>query len=121
MTLSAPFSRAPNVLDFEPAPAAAANLPAEIPPISSQEASSSYEVLDRGVHAEIARWTGGLSPAAIGLAFADWWVHLAASPGKLLSLAGNAMEDLSHLAEASQRATPARPWSMIHPLPQDHR
>ena len=122
MTLSVPFSRAPNVLDFEPAPAAAANLPAEIPQVPSQEASSSYDVVDRGMHAEIARWTGGLSPAAIGLAFADWWIHLAVSPGKLLSLAGNVMEDMSRLAEATQHATPAfRPWSMIRPLPQDHR
>src|SRR6516165_5721560 len=98
MTLSAPVSRAPNVLDFERAPAAATSLLAEIPPVPSQEVSSSYDVLDRNVHAEIARWTGGLSPAAIGLAFADWWVHLAVSPGKLLSLAGNVMEDISRLA-----------------------
>jgi polyhydroxyalkanoate synthase len=122
MTLSAPFSRAPNVLEFEPAPAPPANLPAEIPPVPSREASSSYDVLDRNVHAEIARWTGGLSPAAIGLAFTDWWIHLAVSPGKQASLAGEVTKDVSGFAETSLHATPVfRPWSLIRPPPQDRR
>jgi pimeloyl-ACP methyl ester carboxylesterase len=37
---------------------------------------------DRLFHATIARFTAGVSPASLGLAYADWALHLAASPGK---------------------------------------
>jgi polyhydroxyalkanoate synthase len=52
------------------------------------------ELIDRATHAMMARRTLGLSPAAIGLAAADWWVHLASSPGKRLELAGSALRAL---------------------------
>ena len=44
------------------------------------------EVIDRMVHAALGRATAGISPAAVGQAFADWWVHLAISPGKQAEL-----------------------------------
>jgi polyhydroxyalkanoate synthase len=46
--------------------------------------------IDRAIHASQARLTGGLSPAALALAYLDWLVHLANSPGKLGELAENA-------------------------------
>jgi polyhydroxyalkanoate synthase len=45
------------------------------------------DLIDRAIHALTARGTLGLSPAALGLAFADWAMHMAASPGKQASLA----------------------------------
>ena len=45
------------------------------------------QILTRGVHAAISQATFGLSPAALGGAFFDWWVHLALSPGKQVDLA----------------------------------
>lgn len=36
---------------------------------------------DRVPRAFAARTTRGVSPASVGLAFADGWLHLAASPG----------------------------------------
>jgi len=37
---------------------------------------------DRLFHATLGRFTAGVSPASLGLAYADWAFHLAASPGK---------------------------------------
>jgi polyhydroxyalkanoate synthase subunit PhaC len=91
-------------------------------PVAPVEPPTSYDVLDHAVHAEIARFTGGLSPAAIALAFADWAIHLAASPGKQLALTGEILEDVSRFSDISVHwATKFQPWSLIKPLPQDRR
>src|ERR1700749_4684736 len=55
---------------------------------------------DRTFHAWLAKFTGGLSPAAVALAFADWQLHLLASPGKRASLAGQALQNAIQFAEA---------------------
>jgi polyhydroxyalkanoate synthase len=54
--------------------------------LSSTEESPSTQ-LDRQVHATAARFSMGLSPIALGLAFTDWALHLASSPGRQLELA----------------------------------
>ena len=51
---------------------------------------TAFLVLDRAAHAAISQATLGLSPAALGGAFFDWWVHLAFSPGKQADLARRA-------------------------------
>jgi len=38
--------------------------------------------IDRSVHALMAKMTMGISPASVFEAYADWWSHLAISPGK---------------------------------------
>ena len=50
------------------------------------------DMIDRAIHALTARATLGLSPAALGLAFADWAMHMTASPGKQASLAAQALQ-----------------------------
>jgi len=77
---------------------------------------------DRLLRAYGARATLGLSPAAIGLAFCDWWMHLAASPGKQAELVRKSARKWirfsNYLAQAaSGRACP----ECIVPLPQDTR
>jgi len=66
------------------------------------------DLIDRAVHALAAKTTLGLSPAAIGLAFADWAMHLASSPGKQASLAALALDLqgqwLRYAAEAGAHA-----------------
>ena len=47
--------------------------------------------IDRLLHASFGRFTLGLSPAALWLAYADWAVHLWASPGKRQQLAEKAV------------------------------
>lgn len=41
---------------------------------------------DRLLRAEIGRYTGGLSPVALALAFADWSMHLGMSPNRQVEL-----------------------------------
>ncbi len=56
------------------------------------------ELIDRAAHAMLARSTLGLSPASLGLAAADWWAHLASSPGKQLALFAEALRQVSAFA-----------------------
>ncbi len=46
-----------------------------------------FRAVDRLWSAQRGRFTGGLSPAALALAFIDWSVHLANAPGKRMDLA----------------------------------
>ena len=48
------------------------------------------ESTDRLMHALQGRFTAALSPASLGLAYLDWLVHLANSPGKMGELSQNA-------------------------------
>ncbi|MCF3936722.1 alpha/beta fold hydrolase [Acuticoccus sp. M5D2P5] len=69
-----------------------------------------------------AQVTGGLSPAALALAFYDWSLHLAMAPGKRLELAHKAARKsarlLTYTASAmAQHDTPP----CIEPLPGDRR
>jgi polyhydroxyalkanoate synthase len=81
-----------------------------------------YELIDRAIRAGIARWTGGLSPAALALAFADWQVHVAASPAKRLFLTEEAIGEALRFAEMIGTPRPAfRPWDMIKPNSNDRR
>ncbi len=80
------------------------------------------EAVDRAVHAAMARFTGGVSPAALALAFADWQLHLAAAPGKQFALAGEAARSAHRLAEAVVLPNAKfAPWSVIEPAPADRR
>ena len=66
------------------------------------------EALDRALHAVAARFTGGLSPAAISLAFADWLLHLATSPGKQMALTADARNPDAPALAAYLRGPAAR-------------
>ena len=77
---------------------------------------------DRLLHAMMGQFTQGLSPAALTLAWCDWALHLAQSPGKWQQLAGKAWnKDMRWLGYALRSAlgVPAEPC--IAPLPQDRR
>jgi poly[(R)-3-hydroxyalkanoate] polymerase subunit PhaC len=53
---------------------------------------SSTQRLDRLLHAGVAPLTGGLSPVALSLAWADWAWHLAVSPGCQMDLSARAAQ-----------------------------
>ena len=77
---------------------------------------------DRLLHATMGRFTAGISPASLGLAYADWALHLAASPGKWQLLLEKAVRKAVRLATYAAYACgdPACPYC-IEALPQDHR
>src|SRR5690242_480440 len=112
-------SRSQHVVPF-PVPTAAAQ--SATCPANPPAPPSIPESIDRSVHATIARFTGGVSPAALALAFADWQLHLAISPGKQLALAGEAARSAYRLADALVLPNAKfAPWSIVEPAAADRR
>jgi polyhydroxyalkanoate synthase len=81
------------------------------------------EVIDRSLHASMARFTAGLAPMTIAGAYADWVTHLAAAPGKQMLLAEKGVRKWLRLVNYAARRTFDRQGSApcIEPLPQDRR
>ncbi|MFA5899278.1 MAG: alpha/beta fold hydrolase [Hyphomicrobium sp.] len=81
------------------------------------------DIVDRTVHAAMARVTLGLSPAAILEAYFDWIMHLAAAPGKQSQLAQKALRKWLRLMHytAAVAGNPQDLECCIEPLPQDRR
>ena len=89
----------------------------------SYGATAFAEVLDRSLHAAVARFTAGVSPMTLIGAYADWAAHLSHSPGKQLQLAEKAMRKWLRLVTYANRTVLARDGCepCIEPLPQDRR
>lgn len=90
--------------------------------LTAADESSAYRALDYAKEAMIARMTGGLSPAALGAAWSDWFIHLGAAPGKRLELAtlatGDAV-DFARYVASCMRGEYASP--LAESSPGDHR
>ena len=81
-----------------------------------------YDLMNMTTHAAMAKFTLGIAPSALALAYFDWATHLATSPGKQLELVEKALSKYKRLAEFAGRCASeegARPC--IDPLPQDGR
>lgn len=63
--------------------------------------------LDLQLQSAIAKLTGGVSPIALSLAFQDWFMHLAASPGKQNDLIRQLNKDALGWGPAAAALTPA--------------
>ncbi|APO51636.1 alpha/beta fold hydrolase [Bradyrhizobium diazoefficiens] len=106
----------------------AAEAPAKIPeripekPVvaNSLPASEPYP-FDRAFHAVLARFTGGISPVALSLAWLDWSTHLAAAPERRMQMFRNGLRDTGMLLQAVAHATSQKPWSVIEPQGRDRR
>jgi polyhydroxyalkanoate synthase len=85
------------------------------------EADARWETLDRLAHAQIGAATGGISPASLAAAYADWAMHVALSPGKQLQLAEKAFKKTLRWWLYANRAAQADCEPCIEPLPQDRR
>lgn len=93
-----------------------------VTPAGASDPAAAADAIDRSFHAAIARFTGGLSPAAVALAFADWQLHLLASPGRQAALAGQALQNAMQFADAMVPRHPTfRPWTLIRPAAHDRR
>ncbi|WP_084199280.1 PHA/PHB synthase family protein [Noviherbaspirillum autotrophicum] len=78
--------------------------------------------IDRLLHATTGRVTGGLSPVSLALAYADWALHLAESPGKWQRLAEKAVRKTARFnIYAAHVLSNAETEPCIEPLPQDRR
>src|SRR5262245_35589722 len=86
------------------------------------EAASSDGGSDRALHAALARFTGGVSPAALALAWFDCASHLALSPAKQSELAAKAalgaLQNLDYAMRCAQ-GSPGDPCGCA--LPNDSR
>src|SRR5579864_3320989 len=111
---TAPVARESNLISVVRTTPGSQDKAVEKPAVALPDADVPFAHLDHAAHAAIARLTGGLSPAALALAFFDWSVHLAASPGKQLSLAGEIIEDAFRFFGTATHFTPTfQPWSLI--------
>ena len=78
--------------------------------------------IDRLLHALLGRFTQGIDPTSLALAWIDWGMHLAQSPGKWGQLMEKAVnKDLRWLTYASRMALGLAAPPIIAPLPQDRR
>ncbi len=88
-------------------------------PVATAELQRS---LDRPLHAAVARFTLGISPAALSLAYVDWLQHILFSPDKQFALAELAARQWARYLDycRSACADPKCPHC-VEPLPQDRR
>ncbi|BAR54069.1 poly-beta-hydroxybutyrate polymerase [Bradyrhizobium diazoefficiens] len=69
----------------------------------------------------LARFTGGISPVALSLAWLDWGTHIAAAPERRMQMFRNGLRDTGMLLQAVAHATSQKPWSVIEPQGRDRR
>lgn len=84
--------------------------------------AAALENIDRMVNAAVGRFTFGLSPVTMGMAYYDWLLHLAGSPGKQLQLVEKAMRKYHRFGQhVAQCMVDPQVEPCIKPLPQDQR
>jgi polyhydroxyalkanoate synthase len=76
---------------------------------------------DRAIRAAVARASRGIAWPSLVSAWADWYWHLAAAPGKQMELASKAVRKASRFALFTAEATRGECAPCIDPLPQDRR
>ena len=98
-------------------------IPAERALVAAHVESVPGAGMDRAAGAATARLTGGISPWSIWMAYADWLVHLAASPGKQAQLAAKTLRKLNRFLLYAGGSGIGRDGGepCIVPLPQDRR
>jgi polyhydroxyalkanoate synthase subunit PhaC len=78
--------------------------------------------VDRLLYATIGRFTAGLSPFSLALAYADWAMHVMSAPGKQRRLVEKAARKaIRLLIYAARHGGDPEAAPCIEPLPQDHR
>jgi len=97
------------------------DLPAAAPAVGASADIETPTRTDRLLHAALGRLTAGISPAALALAWTDWALHLALSPGKWGRLLEKAVRKSGRFADYATHAVAGSPAPCIAPLPQDHR
>lgn len=91
-------------------------------PFDSPIGLGAYRAMDRMRDTITAKVSGGISPAAMALAYSDWMMHMASAPGKALEYMHYAMHRSGEVAlgMATAGLTPDAPEA-IGPNNGDHR
>jgi polyhydroxyalkanoate synthase len=76
---------------------------------------------DRAVRAAVARASRGIAWPSLVSAWADWYWHLAAAPGKQMELASKAQRKAARFALYAMEGLQGETAPCIEPLPQDRR
>jgi polyhydroxyalkanoate synthase len=97
------------------------DLPGAAPALGASADIEGPTSADRLLHAALGRLTSGISVPALTLAWVDWALHLAQSPGKWGRLTEKAARKSARFGEYAARAMAGHPEPVIPPLPQDHR
>jgi polyhydroxyalkanoate synthase len=81
------------------------------------------DIINRSFHAGAARFTGGLSPAALTHAYLAWATHLVDAPGKRLQIIDKAVRKNVRFANYAMRyaMSGGKTECCIEALPQDKR
>jgi polyhydroxyalkanoate synthase len=83
------------------------------------------DIVDRSLHAAVARFTFGLSPAALAKAHLDWATQLTFAPGKRMQLVDKATRKAIRFAnfayQCALEGAKDKATRCIEPLPQDRR
>lgn len=69
----------------------------------------------------LARFTHGISPAAVAMAYADWFAHLVVSPSRQADLLASAMRKALLWTQYAPRAWQGDCARCVDPAPQDKR
>lgn len=78
--------------------------------------------IDRAIHAVEGKMTNGLSPASIMVAYFDWLVHMAHSPGKMGEMSENfARKSQDFVTWAARASMDENVPDFIQPLAKDRR
>ncbi len=90
---------------------------------NSYSVTALADITDRSLHAAIARFTAGMSPASLAEAYSDWLTHLTYAPGKRAQLLDKAIRKAVRFANYAGRYAieAGKTECCIKPLPQDHR
>jgi len=101
----------------------AGNRPSQQLDRDSYSVTALADITDRALHAATARFTAGVSPAALAEAYLDWATHLAHAPGKRIQLVDKAMRKAMRFGTYLQKyaLSGGKTDDCIDPLPQDHR
>jgi polyhydroxyalkanoate synthase len=89
--------------------------------IPTSPLSQPGNTLDRWIHAQLSQLTGGISIAALRMAFDDWSTHLSHNPAEQMELAQKVAKSLQQLAGYALHSTQAPCPPCIKPMLHDRR
>ena len=88
---------------------------------STPSSGHAPDPLDLPFKAGLARLAHGVSPASVGLALSDWWLHLLASPSRQAELASSALRKNLLWLHYAQHGWQGDCPRCVDPLPHDKR